>query len=92
MGDLLACKIVTAEGKRLGHIADVELTPGPEYRVTKLLYGQRGWLHRLHVLNPFVDKKSHHKPDSVPWDAVDRIEGSTVILKPGCEPKPHEEQ
>jgi sporulation protein YlmC with PRC-barrel domain len=90
MGDVLDSKIITAEGKKLGHVADVELTAGPEFRVTKLLYGELGWLHRLYILNLFIDRKSlQRKPESVPWDAVDRIERSKVILKPGCEPQAH---
>jgi sporulation protein YlmC with PRC-barrel domain len=88
MGDLLDSKIVTAEGKKLGHVADVQLTPGPEYRVTALLFGEGGWLHRLHVLNPFIDIKSRQKKaDSLPWDAVDRIEHGIVTLKSGHEPQ-----
>jgi sporulation protein YlmC with PRC-barrel domain len=82
IGDLLRCKIVTAEGKRLGHVADVQLSTGPEYRIIALLYGELGWLHRLHLLNP-VGPRGPRKPKMVPWEAIDRIEGATVILQPG---------
>ncbi|HZS75943.1 MAG TPA: PRC-barrel domain-containing protein [Ktedonobacteraceae bacterium] len=84
IGDLLKCKIVTAEGKRLGHLADLQLSAGPEYRVIALFFGRRGWLYRLHVLNPFTSKESHDQtPNSVPWSAIDRIERHAIYLKPG---------
>ena len=79
---LLGRKIVTAEGKRVGHVADVVLTPDAPHKVTGLLYGERGWEHRLHILNPF--RKVDHaqaKSDIIPWDAVERIERSTIVLK-----------
>lgn len=84
IGDLLKCKIVTAEGKRIGHLADLQLSEGPKYQVVALFFGRRGWLYRLHVLNPFTFKEHHHhKPYKVPWEAVDRIERHTIHLKPG---------
>jgi sporulation protein YlmC with PRC-barrel domain len=84
ISDLLRCKIVTAEGKRLGHVLDIQLTQGPEYKVTALLYGRSGLFHRLHLLNPFRKQGSAPpKPDTVPWDMIASFENSTVKLKPG---------
>ena len=82
ISDLLDCKIVTAEGKLIGHVADVQITPGPEYRVTALLFGEGGWLYRLHVLNHLAHR-TPHKPDSVPWEAVDTIKHPVITLKAG---------
>jgi sporulation protein YlmC with PRC-barrel domain len=50
IGDLLTRKIVTAEGLRVGHVADIQLSQGPEYKVVGLIFGKHGWLYRLHVL------------------------------------------
>ena len=84
IGNILGKKIVTAEGKIIGHVADIQLFPGPEYSVEALFFGRRGWLFRLHVLHPFASvEKRPRKPETVPWDAIDRIEGGNVILKPG---------
>ncbi len=84
IGNLLGSKIVTAEGKRIGHVADIELSPGPEYKVTGLFFGRRGLLYRLHVPDLFIQKRTQEsKPYKVPWNAVDRIESGTVKLKPG---------
>ena len=81
ISDLLNCKIVTAEGKFVGHVVDIQLTPGPEYRVTALLFGQHAWLHRLHVLDLLNGHSSSPQmPNRVLWETIDRIEHSTVIL------------
>ena len=88
IGDLLDCIIVTSEGKVLGHVADIQLTPGPEYKVIALIFGRRGWLYRLHVLNPFTPaQRRPSKPDAVPWDAVESFNRPIVKLKPGYEMK-----
>ena len=87
ISDLLECKIVTAEGKTVGRVADVQLTPAPEYRITALLFGPRAWLLRLHMLNPFNGRPSSKPPNRVLWETVDRIEPPTITLKPGCQPE-----
>ena len=81
---MLNHKIVTADGKHIGHVADVVLTKDAPHRVTGFLYGESGWEHRLHLLNPFT-KVDHEQTeaDPLPWEAVDRIEGNTIILKEG---------
>jgi sporulation protein YlmC with PRC-barrel domain len=88
IGDLLDCKIVTSEGKVIGHVADVQLTPDRGYKVIALIFGRRGWLYRLHVLNPFSTREPQQaRPDTVPWDAVESFERTIVKLKPGHEVK-----
>lgn len=79
---ILNRKIVTADGNVIGHVADIELSPAPEFKVTALFYGRRGWYHRLHLVNPFGTRKPL-KPDRVPWDAVEHLEESAIRLKPG---------
>jgi len=67
MSDLLGHKIVTDEGKRVGHVADVVLTPDAPHKVTGLLYGEGGWEYRLHLLNPFITvKHPQAKPSIIP--------------------------
>ena len=84
LGDLLGCKIVTTEGKVLGHVLDVQLTSGPEYKVTALMFGRGGLFHRLHVLNSFRRERAKPaRPDTVPWEAVASFERPVVKLKPG---------
>jgi len=85
--DLLGSKIVTSEGRKIGHVVDIQITPGQEHMVTALVFGQHGWLYRWHVLYPFAEKFGLRiEPNTVPWDAVERFEAFTLTLKPGCEP------
>jgi hypothetical protein len=83
--NLLGSKIVTAEGRTIGHVADIQLTRGPEYQVKALLFGWSGWLHRLYMLNPFSRRKPAQPPapKAILWDAVDSFDCSIVRLKPG---------
>jgi sporulation protein YlmC with PRC-barrel domain len=82
LSDLLGARIITAGGKTLGHVRDIQLSSGPEYKVTALMYGRGGLFHRLHLLNPFRESKpSISKPDSVPWSAVASFECPVVKLK-----------
>ncbi len=86
VSDLLECKIVDANGKLIGHVADIQLTPAPEYRICAFFFGPRGWLHRLHVLNPFEKRQtSPAKPDKIPWEAIERIDPPIITLKSGIE-------
>jgi sporulation protein YlmC with PRC-barrel domain len=82
--DLVGSKIVTSEGKEIGRVVDVQVSPGPKYKVVALVFGRYGWLYRFHVLQPFVKTFGlRHEPRTVPWDAVKCFEHFTVTLKPG---------
>lgn len=87
IGDVLGSKIVTAEGRRIGHVVDIECTPGREQTVAALVFGKHGWLYRWRVVHPFTEKPGLRiEPDTLPWDAVESFEHFTVKLKPGREP------
>jgi sporulation protein YlmC with PRC-barrel domain len=82
LGDLLGCKIVTAQGKMLGRIHDVEISKGPEYQVRALLYGKGSIAHHLHLLNPFrSQQREPPRPLTVPWQAVASFEAHIVRLR-----------
>src|SRR4051812_19178336 len=83
--DLVGSRVVTAEGKQVGRVIEVQATPGPEYRVTGLDVGLSAWLDRLHLLGRLVARGTDIKPRTASWDDVDRYERFTVILKPGRE-------
>ena len=84
IADLIGSKIVTAEGKKIGHVVDIEVTHGPVYEVTGLVFGRYAWLYRFDVLYPFA-RAFGLEPDTIPWHAVERFEHLSVILKPGHE-------
>ena len=82
LGDLLGCKIVTAAGKTLGHIHDVEISEGPEYQVMALLYGKGSIARHLHTLNPFrSQQREPPRSPAVPWHAVASFEAHVVRLR-----------
>lgn len=82
LGRLLNHEVVEADGTHLGHVADIQISERPPYRVIALLCGRRGLLHRLHVLNLFTERHTHtRKPDRIPWEQVERIEKRKIVLK-----------
>jgi len=82
IGDLVGSRVVTATGKTLGRVAEVRATRQPPHRVTALELGPYGWLDRLHV-SAFGLIGRSGEPHGIPWDAVDRFEHGTIVLKPG---------
>jgi sporulation protein YlmC with PRC-barrel domain len=88
LSDLMGCSIVTAQGKTLGHIRDVEISEGPEYCVKALLYGWGGVAQHLHMLNPFRSSQQEPpRPQAIPWHAVESFEARVVRLRAGFNEK-----
>lgn len=86
--ELVGSKVVTAEGKQVGRVIEVQVTPGPEYRVIGCDVGLNAWLYRLHLLRRLARLLGQdRKPRTAYWDDVDRYERFTVTLKPGRELK-----
>ena len=86
--NLLNKKIVTADGKSIGHVFDIQLSRDGQHRVTALMYGQKSLLYRLHVYEP-VARALHLKqqPKTIPWEAVEQVDHAAVRLKHGFEPR-----
>ena len=83
VGNLLGSKIIDADGRVLGHVADIQVSPQPPYEVQGLFYGERGWLHRFHVPANFPDEASGRRAACyVSWHFVERLEPGRVFLKP----------
>lgn len=85
--DIIGSPILDANGKKLGRVVEIKITPQPPYRVTALLFGTSGWLRRLAVLAPF-DKLFGEptKPSEIEWEAIESFENYKVKLKPGYKP------
>ena len=75
LSSLLQRKVVTESGESLGRCHDLrgELTAST-LRVTGLCVGRRGWLERLGV-------SGHDAHETVPWDAVVRIDGKHIVVR-----------
>jgi sporulation protein YlmC with PRC-barrel domain len=75
LSSLLRRKVVTESGDTLGRCHDVrgELT-ATKLRVTGLCIGGSAWLERLGI-------RGHDAHQTVPWEAVVRIEGKQIIVR-----------
>lgn len=87
LGEILDKKILSADGKRIGHVFDIQLSSDGENRVVALMYGQKSLLFRLHVYKPAAIAFNLEQPKVIPWDAVEKIDRIAVHLKPGHEPE-----
>lgn len=79
--DLVGSRIITPDGREIGHVVDVLVTRGPEYRVTHLLYGRHAWPYRLHLKEPKIHDDEQGPAYMIPWEDVERFEHFTVTLK-----------
>lgn len=80
--NLLDKKIVTADGKTLGHVIDIQLSRNAPYRIVALMYGYHSLLYRLHVYEPVARAfHLHQEPKKVPWEAVERVDHKAIWLK-----------
>jgi len=86
--ELLFKKIITANGKMLGHVFDIQLSRDGEHRVTALMYGKNSLLFRLHTYEPFARVfRLKQKPKTIPWEVVENADHAAIHLKPGYVPK-----
>jgi len=86
--ELMNNRIITASGKTVGHVFDIQLSRDGKHRVTALMYGQKSLLYRLHVYEPVARAFClKQKPKTIPWEAVEYFDRIIVRLKPGYETK-----
>jgi sporulation protein YlmC with PRC-barrel domain len=73
--------VETQSGRRLGKVRDLRasLSQGRP-SVKAIVVGRRGRLEHLGI-----GKTASHRPDSVPWEAVVRIEGKRIVVADGTE-------
>ena len=82
VGDLVGSRVVTSTGTTLGRVVEVLATRQPPHRVTALELGPHGWLDRLNVsASNLIGRRA--EPHGIRWEAVDRFEHGTIVLKPG---------
>jgi sporulation protein YlmC with PRC-barrel domain len=83
LSSLIGREIVTDTGRRLGSCHDLrgELTSS-SLRVTALVVGTRGWLEHFGIgAQASASPQRIKDKDTVPWDAVMRIEGNRIIVR-----------
>lgn len=84
--NILDKQIITADGKPVGHVFDIQLSQDGKNRVIALMYGRQSLLFRLHIYKAAAIAFDLQLPKTIPWDAVDVIERTHVRLKPGYQP------
>jgi sporulation protein YlmC with PRC-barrel domain len=89
LSSLIGREIVTDAGRRLGDCHDVRAELGASsLRVTGLVVGTRGWLEHFGVgAQASASPERVKDRDTVPWDAVVRIEGKRIIVRDDAAPK-----
>src|SRR5947199_10747411 len=86
--ELLYKKIITADGKMIGHVFDIQLSRDGEHRVTALMYGTNSLLFRLHTYEPLARVfRLNQKHKTIRWEVVENIDHTAINLKPAYEPK-----
>ncbi len=84
--ELLYKKIITADGKLIGHVFDIQLSRDGEHRITALMYGHKSLLFRLHTYELIARVfRFKQKPKTIPWEAIENFDHAAVHLKSGYE-------
>jgi sporulation protein YlmC with PRC-barrel domain len=89
LSSLIGRDIVTESGRPLGHCHDLraELTSS-SLRVTALVVGTRGWLEHYGIgAQASASPQRVKDRDTVPWEAIVRIEGNRIIVRDDAAPR-----
>ncbi len=81
--ELLGSKIMTHDGRRVGHIFDLQVSHSPEYEVVSIVYGRLAMLDRMHVLHPFAHMLhlKSEQPETIAWSQVASFKDRRITLK-----------
>jgi sporulation protein YlmC with PRC-barrel domain len=89
LSELLDREVVTESGRSLGRAFDVRgRWRGNDLEATALVVGRRGFLERLGIGSSQGERKRHHKTwkhNTVPWDAVLRLQDGRIVVRDGTE-------
>ncbi len=90
LSSLLRRQVVTESGSKLGRCFDLraELRP-TSVTVTALVVGRAGFLEHFGIGAGARASATHARVrghDTIPWDAVVRIEGKRIVVRDGAEP------
>jgi hypothetical protein len=80
---LVGALVVSADGKRLGHVIDLEVDPERDFNISAIELGRFGWLDRLHLVRPIAHGRSPGPLRIVAWQDIDRFDGRRLICRPG---------
>ena len=89
LSSLIGRVVVTDSGRRLGRCHDLrgEMTSS-SLCVTALVVGTRGWLEHFGIgAQANASPQRIKDNDTVPWDAVLRIEGNRIVVRDEAGPR-----
>ena len=89
LSSLIGREIVTDAGRRLGDCHDIRAEFGSSsLRVTGLVVGTRGWLEHFGIgAQASASPERVKDRDTVPWDAIVRIDGRRIVVRDDAMPK-----
>ena len=89
LSSFLHREVVTESGRSLGRCYDLRAEmSSSSVRVTGLVVGRRGWLEHLGVgAQASATSARVRDVDTIPWDAVERIEGSRIVVADDAAPE-----
>ncbi|HEX6707122.1 MAG TPA: hypothetical protein VF169_20360 [Albitalea sp.] len=69
-------RVQTRDGRFLGHVFDLRCDWQPGQRnpplIGEIIFGRRGLLERVGL--------RHVRPDSLPWSAVESVQGGVIVV------------
>jgi hypothetical protein len=80
---LIGAMVVDADGRRLGHVIDLEVDPQNDFRVSALELGRFAWLDRMRIVRPMAHGRFSRPPRIVAWDDVERFERGRLVCRTG---------
>jgi hypothetical protein len=94
LSEIIRSQVVTESGERLGHVFDVRVArransspdrADQQWRITGVVVGRRGLRERVGFVSgrrsaPTLDR------DFIPWDAILRLDGETLVARDGTRP------
>jgi sporulation protein YlmC with PRC-barrel domain len=80
---LIGANVVSASGRSLGRVTDLELDPTNGFRVVAVELGRFGWIDRLNLLRPIAHGLLTRPIRLVPWSEIERLEEGRLVCQPG---------
>lgn len=80
---LIGARVMSSDGKGLGHVVDLEVDPQKKFEVSGVELGRFGWIDRLRLVRPIAHARTSRPIRTIAWSDVDRLENGRLICRPG---------
>jgi sporulation protein YlmC with PRC-barrel domain len=82
--DVIGTRVVDSDGNDLGRVVDLDIDVAAGFVVTALEIGHPQLIARLQLLRPLSQARTGHRPRTVAWRDVDRMDDGRIILRRGA--------